>query len=156
MAAANNEQKYFFTVVANDVSTTNGDLLPPVQFNFQTTADQAQGALFEKGYNLVSENGLFADNKSLFISEEFVTTKEGVPSYDDTTPDRLQVMFPTSPYLGTPYAGFPLETIRFEKLSIHRLIQPTQGGSRSRRVGGGHKSRRTNRRSSRSRRSNRK
>jgi hypothetical protein len=143
MAAMNvfpnsNEQKYFFTVVANDIYTTTGDILPPVQIQFQTTADQAQGELFGKGYNLVSQNGLFLDNKERFVSEEFATTKEGV-SYEDTAPDRLNVLFETSPFLNGPFAGFPFENMRFKKLSIHRIITPTQGGSRSRR---GYRSRR--------------
>ncbi len=154
-AAANDEQKYFFTVVANDIHTTDGEILPPVKFEFQTTADQAQGTLFERGYNLVSNNGLFLDNKERFISEEFVTTSGG-PSYKDTTPDRLNVLFETSPYLGTPFAGFPFENMRFSRLTIHRLIHPKEGGSRRGRRVGGSRRRRAGSRRSRSNRTNRK
>lgn len=145
-------QQYMYVVDAMDIYHPQGyDMMPLKEhpLTFQAPAHRAAGYLFGRGYNLVSEEGLFEDNGLPFLSEMFETTSSA-NSTEDYVPDRLSVLMP----IRHPYARLYPQA-RFKKLHVQRYIVPKQqgGGNRKRtksakrRVG----SRRTSR--SRSRRS---
>lgn len=121
------EQQYFYYVAVNDIHA-NGDIMPPISQSpvaFISTAGRGQRKFLELGYNLPSIEGLFYDDGRKFVSEVFPTDEKGM------IPGHLSVLFDTNPYTGF-FGQFPLESMRFDKLMVFRMIQPTAGG-RSRR-----------------------
>lgn len=123
------EQQYFYYVAVSDIHV-KGDIMPPISqspIGFISTAGRGQRKFLELGYNLPSIGGLFVDDGRKFVSEVFPTDNS-----TGTVPDRLSVLFKTNPYTGF-FEQFPLESMRFDKLMVFRMIQPTAGGRSTRR-----------------------
>jgi hypothetical protein len=142
------EQQYFYDVLVGDIYTKDGDPLPPIkgQANqFIGTTENALGRFIKIGYNLMSYNGLFTDNKERFISETFKTTPAS--NSRNYVPDRLDQLFKESPYKTSVFAQIPFEDLRFGLLTVNRTIQPKMGGKR--------KSRKSSRKVRKSRRTSR-
>jgi hypothetical protein len=143
------EQQYFYDVLVGDIYTKDGDPLPPIkgQANqFVGTTENALGKFIEMGYNLMSYNGLFTDNKERFISETFKTTPAS--NSRNYVPDRLGQLFKETPYKTGFFSQIPIGDLRFGSLTVNRTIQPKMGGKRKSRKAH-RKSHRKSRRTSR-------
>lgn len=126
---SNTAQEYFYVVDLLDVEDGLGNPLPKFSDHalvFSAPPERAQGILFAHGYNLGSDEGLFANNGAKFVSEMFETT-DGSNSTENDVPDRVRILVKEHPLLRV----YP--NMRFGRLHVQRYIVPNgsaSGGAR--------------------------
>ncbi len=118
--------EFLFTVYTTGIHNGRGEdryMMNQPAMQFKATPLDAKKRLFDSGYYLQSETGIFDEgDQRPFVSEFWTTTSE--TSNEDDVPDRLSILLPAHQYVRI----FP--NARFEQLLITR--SPAIAGGRRR------------------------
>lgn len=129
-------RKYFFVVTPNNIYYEGGDPLPDIGsvLNFVEDMEHAHAQLFRRGFNVPFEDDIFTDDGVRFKHKEYQTGQNGLSNLLGALTDNV------NPYAQMRlFGGLNIDNMRFDKLTIHRYIQPEmkfsmEGGKHKRKV----------------------